>query len=127
LVINLAAEWLAQLKKGISNMSSGKDAHRPRDKAPAQPGDYGRNGSPSRPDKMSFVGGSKAVPGVGAGATRSWGRRADEIDRSRVSTAASVRTDFYTDRPRSEATGGPASDKSRKPVSYNEAKYGPET
>jgi hypothetical protein len=107
--------------------TSGKDAHRPRDKAPAQPGDYSRSGSPSRPDKMSFVGGSKTVPGVGAGATRSWGRRPDEIDRSRVSTSASVRTDHYSDPPRSEATGGPASNKPRPAVPYDPDRKGPTT
>jgi hypothetical protein len=107
--------------------TSGKDATRPRGKAPAQPGDYGRSGSPNYPSTDGNVGGMKTVPGVGAGATRSWGRRADEIDRSRVSTSASVRTDHYTDRGRSESSGGPASNKSRKPVVYDESKYGPET
>jgi hypothetical protein len=104
--------------------SSGKDAHRPRDKAPAQPGDYGRQGSPIRPDKFDTVSGQK-VTKTGIGATRTVDRKFDEIDRSRVSTPASIRSDFYTDRPRSEATGGPLpQDGPRGARSYDPTKGG---
>ena len=107
--------------------TSGKDAVRKRGRGPARPDDYGRSGSPIRPDKFDTVGPAKVMKGVGAGASRTIDRKFDEIDRSRVSTSASVRSDFYTDRPRSEASGGPASNKPRPAVPYDPDRKGPTT
>ncbi len=53
-------------------------------------------GAPSSPSAQGYIGGSVTKPGRGEGATVSVGRRPDEVDRSSVKTAGSVRTDVYT-------------------------------
>jgi hypothetical protein len=97
-------------------VTSGRDATRPRNRKPDQYDRMGdqrtspapaRNGSPSAPDKMGYVGGVKTTPGSGEGATRSVGRHPDEVDRSGVKTWASNRTDHFTGPGPSGASGGP--------------------
>jgi hypothetical protein len=99
--------------------TSGRDAVRKYGRGPDRPDNYSWNGSPTSPSKFSFVGGSKTVPGVGAGASRSWGRRPDEMDRSGLPSGG-ARVDKYTDRPRSDATGGNPSARSRAPRPYTD-------
>jgi hypothetical protein len=104
-----------------ASSGSGMDAVRKRGLShPNDVGVYGRNGSPTYPSKMGNVGGMKTVPGVGAGASRSFGRRPDEIDRAGVKTSGSVRTDNYTDRGRTWTTGGPSPGRSYAPRSYSD-------
>jgi hypothetical protein len=105
----------------------GMDAHRPKGRKSDQYDRMGnqrtspapsRNGSPNDQSKHLHKSTRK---GVGEGATRTISTAPDEIARSTVKTGASQRTDHYTDRGRSWATGGPAPDgKSRSARSYTD-------
>jgi hypothetical protein len=100
--------------------SSGKDASRPRGRPnPVRVDDYGRSGSPSRPDKLTPVYGETVVK-TGPGATRTTSQMNDEYSRSGVMTSASTRHDHYRGPGRSWASGGPPPQSGpKKPRSYD--------
>jgi hypothetical protein len=107
-----------------SKSSSGRHASRLRGfPNPIRPDDHHRgrnNGAPSSPAPGKTVGGTLTVKGRGEGASRSYSQAQDEYSRAGVMTKGSVRFDKYTDRGRSEATGGNPSAKSRAPISYKD-------
>jgi hypothetical protein len=106
-----------------SRSSSGRDAHRYFGKPnPRRPDDHhwGSSGAPSNPAPGKTVGGVLTTQGRGEGSIKQRSMAEDEYSRSTIMTSASVRHDHYSDRPRSEATGGPLPGKSRKPVPYQD-------
>lgn len=109
----------------MSNGStSGRDATRPRGRShPGRPDDYGRNGSARNTDLYAYANGAKTGHGAGEGASRTTGRRPDEIDRSTVTTKASVRFDHYRGDGPSEASGGPTRPRNGA-VRYEDIRYG---
>jgi hypothetical protein len=106
-----------------SKSSSGRDAERkvgyPN---PVRVDDHhrGPSGAPSYPKSGATTGGVLTTKGRGEGAVRQYDMKQDEYSRSSIMTKASVRYDNYTDRGRSEATGGNPSPKSRAPISYRD-------
>jgi hypothetical protein len=100
-------------------MSGGRDAKvlkgRPN---PPRVDDYSWNGSARNVDKFATVGGKLTTKGRGQDATRSYSQAEDDYSRMTVATKSSTRFDRYTDRKRSEATGGALPGRSRKPISY---------